>query len=299
MALSVAALGWIATRFANSNAPALLTRLDIAPMRLVTMLLGDAAGYAFAACILALAWRMLLAGLRADTVSTGDTLATYAISQYGKYLPGNVAHYALRHAWTRRHGVPHATLGIASLLEAALLVLVALCVTVAIGTGGLRLPLPIDPRLAIVSLLSALVAAWIGLRWAGRRGPLAGLRLPSVRLGVLPVCIALYFGFFVACAGLLAVIAQVLGIRIESFAGLLVASTASWLAGFVVIGAPAGLGVREATFVALTGATIGDSGALLLISVFRVATFLGDTIFFAAGTLYARTAAGTSGKRGS
>ena len=37
MALSVAALGWIATRFANSNAPALLTRLDIAPMRLVTM----------------------------------------------------------------------------------------------------------------------------------------------------------------------------------------------------------------------------------------------------------------------
>ena len=295
MALSVLALGWIAMRFINGGV-ALLVHLDIAPMRLVAMLLADSLGYALAMCFPALAWRMLLVSLHANAGATGNTLATYAISQYGKYLPGNVAHYALRHAWSRRHGVPHASLGLASLLEAGLFVLAALCVIIATGTGSLRLPLPIDPRWAIALLLLALIAAWIGLRWASHRTPF-GLQLPSVRLRVLPLCVGLYLGFFVTCAGLLAVIAHGLGIRIESLAALLVAGTASWLAGFVVIGAPAGLGVREATFVALTATTMGDGRALLLIGVFRAVTFLGDTLFFAAGMLYARIDARRSGQR--
>ena len=94
---------------------------------------------------------------------------------------------------------------------------------------------------------------------------------------------ACYFAFFVCTAMLVVGLARVLGFPPASVALLAAASAASWLAGFVVIGAPAGLGVREATFVALTGAALGEDHALLLIGLFRIVTFVGDTLFLAAG----------------
>ena len=78
---------------------------------------------------------------------------------------------------------------------------------------------------------------------------------------------------------------------------LLAASAASWAAGFVVIGAPGGLGVREAAFVALAGGALGESQALLLIGLFRIVTFLGDTLLFAAGAIALRRAGDPSQSR--
>ena len=71
---------------------------------------------------------------------------------------------------------------------------------------------------------------------------------------------------------------------------LLAASAASWAAGFIVVGAPGGLGVREVAFVALAGAALGETHALLLTSLFRVVTFLGDTVLFALGAFALRGA---------
>ena len=94
---------------------------------------------------------------------------------------------------------------------------------------------------------------------------------------------ACYVAFFVCSALLVVGLARALDFPVASAALLCAATAASWLAGFVVVGAPAGLGVREATFVALTGATLGEDHALLLIGLFRIVTFLGDTLFLAAG----------------
>jgi uncharacterized membrane protein YbhN (UPF0104 family) len=110
------------------------------------------------------------------------------------------------------------------------------------------------------------------------------------RARTLVACAAIYFAFMVASAALLAVLARTLGIGFDSFAILLAANAASWAAGFIVIGAPGGLGVREVAFVALAGAALGESGALLLIGIFRIVTFLGDTLFFAAGSFALRSA---------
>jgi uncharacterized membrane protein YbhN (UPF0104 family) len=82
---------------------------------------------------------------------------------------------------------------------------------------------------------------------------------------------------------LVTALAHALAYPAVPFALIAAASAASWLAGFVVIGAPAGLGVREAAFVALAGPALGEDRALLLIGLFRVVTFLGDTLFLAAG----------------
>ena len=209
-------------------------------------------------------------------------MASYAVSQYGRYLPGNVAHYAMRHAWNHRLGVPHASLALAAVLEAVLLLLVACGLALLADARGPGLFSFIDPQIAIAVLAAGLFALWVALRWVRRKG-IARLRVPALSTRMLLGCILSYAGFLVLCAALLAGLAVGIGIESGSFFQLLAANAASWIAGFVVVGAPAGLGVREAAFVALSHAQMDERHALLLIGLFRVVTFMGDTLFMLAG----------------
>jgi hypothetical protein len=216
-------------------------------------------------------------------------MATYAVAQYGKYLPGNVAHYALRHAWSRRYGLSHAGLGLASILEAALLLIAALGLTLLADARQLRGLSMLDPRVAIGLLVALIAALGIALHVARRRPLLERWHVPALPpTGVLASCLVCCVVFFVVGAGLLDALAHMLGFDVDSFAMLLAASAASWAAGFVVVGAPGGLGVREAVFVALAGGALGETHALLLIGLFRIVTFAGDTLLFAAGALALR-----------
>jgi len=288
--LSAVAVVWISTRFAKSGAFDLLAQESVSRGALVASLAALAAAYSAAAVFLAFAWWQLIAALApGHRVPATPTMAAYAVSQYGKYLPGNVAHYAIRHAWIRRYGIPHASLGLATMLEAALLVLSALALTLLGDTRGLRALSIIDTRVALALLVAALVVTGLVILILRNVGARNRLRLPSFPLPALLGCVACYCGFFVAAAACLDGLAHALAIPVASFSLLLAASAASWLAGFLVIGAPGGLGVREAAFVALTGAALGETRALLLIGLFRIVTFLGDTLLFAGGALVART----------
>lgn len=292
---SAAALAWIAFRFAKSGAFDLLAKAPVAPLALARAIALCACGYAIAMCLLAVAWWQLVSALSPHSPRARETMATYAVSQYGKYLPGNVAHYALRHAWSRRAGIPHAALGLAAMLEAALLLAAALAATLLGDTERLRVVSALDPRLAIALLVVMLVGLSVALRVARRMHVFERFQMPPPPPArVLAACAAIYFAFMAASAALLAVLARALGIGFDSFAALLAANAASWGAGFIVIGAPGGLGVREIAFVALAGSALGESGALLLIGIFRIVTFLGDTLFFAAGSFALRGAKAAS-----
>ena len=293
--LSMLALAWIGLRFYRSGGVELLRHLPIGALHLGAALLAGAIAYLPAMFLLALAWWRMLAALSPQAPPALPTMATYAVSQYGKYLPGNVAHYALRHAWSRRYGIAHESLGLAALLEAVLLLLAALGLTLCADSRGTALTAFIDARLAIALLLAGLIVLGLALQWLRRRGGFGRLRIPMLPPSMLLACVPIYAGFFVLGTLVLAGLARVLDIDIgpgvAAFALLLAGNAASWLAGFVIIGAPAGLGVREATFVALAGAALGEGQALLLIGLFRVVTFLGDTLFLAAGALLLRRAA--------
>jgi len=54
----------------------------------------------------------------------------------------------------------------------------------------------------------------------------------------------------------------------------------AWAVGFVVPGAPGGLGIREATLLALLSTTFPGADLLLGILAFRLITTLGDIVFF-------------------
>ena len=290
LVLSFLALAWIGLRFVQSGALDLLGHASVTPLRLAMILLGGACAYAATMLLPGLAWWRMLVSLSPSRPPAGQTLGTYAVSQFGKYLPGNVAHYALRHVWSRRYGIPHESLALASLLEAGLLVAGALAL---IATIGVRLPALmriVDPRIAMALVVAAIAVLVIALYWLRHRGTFRHLHVPALPPSMLLACFACYCVFFAACALLVIALAHMLDFAIASPSLVFAATAASWLAGFVVVGAPAGLGVREAAFVTLTGAALGEDRALLLIGLFRIVTFLGDTLFMAAGAAILRIA---------
>jgi glycosyltransferase 2 family protein len=286
--VSLLAIAWIVLRFVRGGALDLLAQMPLAPAMLVAYLVAAAIGYALAMGLPALAWWRVVSGLAPQAPPAMPTLGTYAVSQYGKYLPGNVAHYALRHVWSRQYKIPHASLALASILEAALLVLGALVVVVGAGVRPAVVADLIDPRVAAVAGVIALVVLAIALRAIRHLDWFERMHVPMPALRMMIAALACYVAFFLVCAALVAGLAHALGDPPVSFALVAAASAASWLAGFVVIGAPAGLGVREAAFVALAGSAVGEDRALLLIGLFRIVTFLGDTLFLGIGAAVLR-----------
>ncbi|WP_291192277.1 lysylphosphatidylglycerol synthase domain-containing protein [Dokdonella sp.] len=286
--VSLAALVWIGLRFAHSDAFSVFERVEVGTWRLGAALAASAVAYALALATLAFAWWRLLVGLSPEPPPKWATLATWCVSQYGKYLPGNVAHYALRHAWSRHHATSHTVLGLAALIEAALLLLTALALALCFGTSSLPLP-GVDLRIALVLVLAGSVVGILVLHWLRRHGHFARLSLPRLPPTMLASVFACDLAFFAATATILYGLGHLLGANAD-WPLMLAAGAASWAAGFIVIGAPAGLGVREVAFVALAGSTLGEDRALLLIALYRLVTFFGDTLAFAIGALLMRRA---------
>ena len=288
LVVSVAAVGWIAWRFMHGGVLLTLERAPIGGLQLAGVLALGVLAYALAPGILAFAWWRLLATLSPRVPPAGSTMATWAVSQYGKYLPGNVAHFALRHAWSRRQSIPHTTLALAAMLEAALLLLAALAFAVLGAPDARDGLLALDPRLVICAVVAALGFLWLASRWFSRRGHRGRVQVPVVPARLLVSVLACHGAFFAIGGLVLFGLSAMLGAHAATLPMMLTVGAASWAAGFVVIGAPAGLGVREAVFVALCGTAIGENNALLLIALYRIVTFGADTLLFAVGALVMR-----------
>ncbi|TQE98709.1 MAG: hypothetical protein FKY71_12370 [Spiribacter salinus] len=243
-------------------------------------------GYAGCGAFLAMLWWLALrgAGFRAASLATASS--AFLSSQLAKYLPGNVGHFAARHVLSRRHGASHRALVAATLLESLLLVaaagVLAVLVIEPLVSGGL------EPMLEAVWLVpaAAALALVIGLAVARRQGWLdSGLGLPRLALE-LGAALLMALAFFLASSGCFMLMSNSLGA--SDWLSLVPWIAAAWLLGFLIPGAPGGLGIRE--FVLVLGLTpmIGEAQAALDAILFRLVTVSGDALMSAIGTVWLR-----------
>lgn len=201
-----------------------------------------------------------------------DGLAIYLVGRLGKYVPGTVWAIGAQAQLARRHEVPvRVTVG-------AALVFVGYSVATAVVAGGLvalaggvgvALPwwlVTTGVLVAVVGMLP-LAANPIGARFGG-----APLRLRVLDAGLLAVGLVLVWGIY--ALALLAITPDPSSRVLVALAG---GFTLGYGLGMVVFVAPAGLGAREATFIALlspvTGLAVATSVALLARVVHLVADF--------------------------
>ncbi|MEO7322804.1 MAG: hypothetical protein ABIW48_08990 [Burkholderiales bacterium] len=239
---------------------------------LILLAIGLSLVYGLLLFILFASWFYTLRQNSPARVSARAGAYVYAVSNIAKYLPGNVFHFAGRQILGARLGWSHAAIVRATLLEIAAIVIVVSLIILVVGLSsggdafarmlfGDTSPLGRYWRNAAIALLIAGAFAF---------ALLCRLQLPKRLFGVsakaILVVLCLVTMFFVLYALLAIVFVHGLPTAISAppWPTLVIAYLLAWLAGFVVPGAPGGLGVRESVLLLLLSANVPDSQALAL-----------------------------------
>ncbi len=128
--------------------------------------------------------------------------------------------------------------------------------------------------------------------------PTRELRLPDAAwfAGI----VARYLPVWVLFSGMNIFSARALGATLDAdlVVTLIYATCVSWIAGFVIIGLPGGLGVREAVFISMMTAPLGAGLAVSVAVISRVVSVAVDLLGAAISVPVSRTATGDRPRRG-
>ncbi|MGA0863999.1 MAG: lysylphosphatidylglycerol synthase domain-containing protein [Ilumatobacteraceae bacterium] len=228
-------------------------------------------------------WLSMLA-TRGHAAPPRRAMRWYFAGQLGKYVPGGIwpivgrAELAVRGGVSRPVAYGSTTSSMAATYVAA---------TVVTGASSLiAWSYPVVGGALIAAVALAAGAAWspqvraVTTRLTSRAGVTLAA-LPSVRTMALSV--AWHVPAWLLIAASTWVTGRAFGADFTA-ADIVFASTASWLAGFVVVGVPGGIGVREAVFTAIATPAVGSSVAVSVAVASRVGFIAVDLVGTALAT---------------
>lgn len=233
-----------------------------------------------------LSWALLLRDRSEPRNKLLSAISVYASSSIMKYLPGNVFHYVARNIAGGKLGKSQGHLAAASVFEIMFSLLSAMFLPAIIF---LFVPAPFFQELfrlcaiafSLVLLgllffpqmferLASLLPASLSITWLPKNIPSA--MLSNIAGFVSIMCGAALLGYFI------------LPQEVSPFsAGALFIM--AWMVGFVTIGAPGGVGVREAFLVMVLTPLSGGPDALVFAILMRMATTLGDVMLYFTGPI--------------
>lgn len=220
-------------------------------------LLVSTAVFVVAEVAFALSWPACLR-LLGHPVDRREGASAFLVTQTAKFVPGSVWQAVGRFGAAARLGLPRRVTGASLLLETAGLVGAALVIGGATGVVGdtLRESWDVSSGLATLGSLAAVVVGLLGIVAGG----VLARRLFEGTTATPVVVVALWQGGVWLGWGLAA---AALAVAVGAPAGAVVGAFAfSWVCGFVVIGAPAGLGVREVVMAAALAPSMPEADAL-------------------------------------
>lgn len=225
--------------------------------------------------VLIAAWRSLLAGW-GQRVDRWTAARIWTVSNLGKYLPGKIWAVAGMALMSQQAGVaPWAATGSAVVLQ-ILSIGTGAAVVGLTGSGVLETAHP-GAHAALWLLLGASVAGVLLLFWPPVLNRLLALTLPQaeprtsppvreIGLGIAANVLA-WVGYGAALWLLARGLLPASGLRLQSAVAVF---TASYLAGFLALLVPGGIGVREGVFILMLQGPIGIGAATALALASRV-----------------------------
>ena len=254
-------------------------------------LLVGALVYTVGLLALSLAWRLMLNHYQDGRFGYSESHVSYARSQIAKYLPGNVFHYAGRYALSKAMGASDRAIVSATVEElVGVATVFALCGAVAALFGQSEQLLWSYISLPLLGFIAgaALVVARIALAQ-----PFTGKYRLSSQAGFVLRSWFLFSVFLLLSLSVVVMLtAEVIPLTAPPvFATLVSAFCLSWLFGFLIPGAPGGIGVREAAFLLLLLPLEVEAQALAVILQYRMLTIVGDLLFFCSTYLHRSSAA--------
>lgn len=229
-------------------------------------------------------WKMILSGLN-FSVTWKDSLTIFGVSQFGKYLPGNVGHFFGRALLAKGVGIPPSYSAQSILLEVSWSVGIASV----LAFFGLLLGYGVEVSFSMLLFLLAacFLFPWLTIWVVNNFFPrilnyfLGESELLFPGYGVVAKACALYLLTFFCVGLILDWHARTLfGAENSNILLATIFFSWSWVAGYITPGAPAGLGVREAVLVSTLSSLYGPGAAVGIAVSLRLVTTIGDGLIF-------------------
>lgn len=232
-------------------------------------------------------WCLILAGFD-QSVHIVRLIQAYLKATIAKYLPGNIWHFYGRIVAAREEGIPLEIATVSVLLEPLLMAASALVLTLfssreivsqfgwlgilAQWGGLLGVLAAIHPRFLnpVIQRLSHLKQ-----KAAAADPPARSFQLKEYPLipfvGELGFLVLRSIGFLFTFGAVSSIAPAQLPLLVSAF-------SLSWLLGLVVPGAPGGIGVFEATAIALLGRTFSPGLVLTVVALYRLVSVLAEAL---------------------
>ncbi len=240
-------------------------------------------------------WRCLLHGGGVH-ISLRQSFMILGQSQIAKYLPGNVFQYVGRFALGAKYEVPAAAVASTTFIEIILCVVSSTLMAsleIIIAPNSISKWLPAVNRNVIFVLLIAAVIIATGILFGAISSTRVRKLVVSQQAYLNPSRIIYGVGQFLFIFTVMGILTWLLVHMVFNANSTLpwyrYASriTLAWLIGFVVPGAPGGLGIREALTVKMFEDDMGEGVALCLALTMRLCNIIGDILVFLAAWLLA------------
>jgi uncharacterized membrane protein YbhN (UPF0104 family) len=228
--------------------------------------------YALLIFLLGLSWKKILEILM-NKVLSETLIYVYVKSFIAKYIPGNVFHYFVRHSEALKYGISNKVLVKSNILEAFLIVLASLLVSIPSVMSSSDNRSEILEQYFEYWVVLFLLYIIIFIFYFFYKSEIFNLRKY--------LYVVLQYMIFFVVAGVICwiLIEDIYGINVSVIfcIGLY---ALSWLFGFIVPGAPGGMGVRESVFVILSIGILSQAQALLVALVLRLVNTFGEFISY-------------------
>ena len=263
--------------------------VDVAGVRKDKLVL-SLATYVGSTLVAAAIWVLCLRLVNDQTaVTTGMRISL--ISSVAKYVPGNLAHLVGKAVMAAQAGIGKRKISFAILYELGNMFAASLFISlllISLEARAAEMLIPFIERMVGVSLSTSfvqtaalgtvvigLVLAALFLRYIPNQNLSARIAERYWQAGVTFGVQTLNFVVFGTSFYLVAAAMEIPDI---SWLRLVAVSTIAWVAGFAAIGAPGGIGVREAVLLILLGPEWGAGNILVAGILHRLLTVLGDFI---------------------
>lgn len=232
----------------------------------------------------AAAWRLILNFISRTKIPFHSTFDVYVRANIAKYLPGNIMHFAGRNVLAKKLSFDQVDVAFSTILEIAVLLVSAIIWSSVLSFHSfITMLTDLKQRSGnmvyiVIGVGIALVA--VACVFLHRKKLLHKYRrfFTAAFAKVVPQLFLLYTLTMMIPGLFLAVFFGALGTPLtpSSILHIVAAYMISWVAGYVVIGSPGGIGVRESVIVLLTASLGGNDVAVLSALLLRVASSLGD-----------------------
>lgn len=270
------------------------------PISAIIWLIIISAGFCVIVYISAFSWKMILEFINKSKIPYHDLSPVYVKANIGKYLPGNFMHFAGRNILAGRLGFKQFDIAFSSVVEIITLIFTACFWSFLLSMNNFisiianaftKLNLLLIIIISVIALLSVMILVWKFLikdkyYQKFRHFLTKHFLILLSKLFLIYSFTMLISGFFLTIIFYFVLHSS---ISLSTFMIIVSAYTISWVAGYIVPGAPGGIGVRESILLFLLGQSFSGETALLAILLHRLTSIAGDIIaFFIQPIIYKR-----------